>query len=138
MSELFRGHVVKLWFDTDMRSDVHRSLNKIVVRKCVEFYYKCWKHRNEAHHDAEKQKIRIRKWLVNKREMARNSVNLQVREHAKKFEIDEENSDIEKMKKWILNLKKMKTKVEKVPRMDIRNYMLQMCELMQKVIELGS
>ena len=69
-------------------------------------------------------------WLLNEKEMARNSINLQVREHVKKFEIDEENSDVEKMKKWILNLKKLKTKVEKVPRMDIRNCMLQMCECM--------
>jgi len=62
--------------------------------------------------------------LTNEKEKARNSVNLQVREYVKKFEIDEEKSDVEKMKKWIMNLKKLQTKVEKVPRKDIRNYML--------------
>ena len=129
MTELFRGYVVKVWFETDwfetnFSSDVYRTLNKIVVRKCVEFYVKCWKHRNEAYHDDEKQKKRIKMWLTNEKEKARNSVNLQVREYVKKFEIDEEKSDVEKMKKWIMNLKKLQIKVEKVPRKDIRNYML--------------
>ena len=41
MIELFRGHVVKAWFDANMSSDVHRTLNKIIVCKCVEFYAKC-------------------------------------------------------------------------------------------------
>ena len=34
-------------------------------------------------------------WLLNEKGMARNSVNLQVRECVKKFEIDEENSDVD-------------------------------------------
>ena len=41
MKELFWGHVVKVWIGTDMSSDNYRTLNKIAVRKCVEFYIKC-------------------------------------------------------------------------------------------------
>ena len=52
------------------------------------------------------------------------SENAQVREYANVFKINEDRSDIEKMKKWIMNLKKLQSKVEKVKRNDIRNYML--------------
>ena len=124
MKELFRGYVVKVWFGINMNSDIYRALNKVVVKKCVEFYVKYWKHRNEAYHDTEKQKKRIKSWLTKEKEKAVNSVNLQVREYVKKFKIDEERSDIEKMKKWIMNLKKLQKKVEKFLTNDIRNYML--------------
>ena len=55
MKELFRGYVMKEWFETNMNIDMYRSLNKIVVHKCIEFYAKCWKHRNKAYHDKERQ-----------------------------------------------------------------------------------
>ena len=55
MKELFWRCVSNAWIGTDMSSDNHRTLNKIAVRKCAEFYLKCWKHRNEAHHNAERQ-----------------------------------------------------------------------------------
>ena len=48
----------------------------------------------------------------------------QVRNYARKFEINEERSDIEKLKKWIMNLKKLERRVEKVPKNDIRRYMI--------------
>ena len=54
MKELFRGYIVKVWFGININSDIYRALNKVVVRKCVEFYVKCWKYRNEAYHDIEK------------------------------------------------------------------------------------
>ena len=40
MKELFRGYVVRVWIGADMSSDKYRKLNKIIVRKCVEFYVK--------------------------------------------------------------------------------------------------
>ena len=54
--------VVRDWKGTDMKCYKHRMLNKILVRKCVYFYEECWDHRNEAYHNEEKQRNRIRKW----------------------------------------------------------------------------
>ena len=48
----------------------------------------------------------------------------QVRDYATKFVLNEEQSSVEKLKKWIMNLKKLECKVEKVPRNDIRRYMI--------------
>ena len=107
-----------------MSSDKYRKLNKIVVRKCMEFYVKCWKHRNEAYYDAERQKEQIKKWFLKEREKALNSDMQQVRNYVRKFEINEERSDVEKLKKWIMNLKKLERRVEKVPKNDIRRYMI--------------
>ena len=109
MNEPFQGYVVKAQIGTNMNSDMCQSLNKVVVRKCDEFYANRQKHRNKTCHDAERQEKRIKSQL---KKEARNSTNLQTRECVKKFAIDEERSDIEKMKKWTLNLKKMKMKLE--------------------------
>ena len=73
MKELFRGYVVIDWEGTDLSNDRFRVLNQIVVRKCVEYYTKCWKHRNEAYHDVEKQRARITQWFKNERDRALNS-----------------------------------------------------------------
>ena len=124
MNELFRGCIVKDWMGANAQEDKHRTLNEIVVRKCVEFYAECWKHRNEVCHDNDKQKERLRKWVIKEKESAVRSENVQVREYVRKFAINEEQSDADKMKKWIQNVKKLKTKIEKVPRGDIRKYML--------------
>ena len=121
---------------TNAHEGKYRTLNKIVVRKCVEFYVECWKHRNEVYHDNDKQKERLRNWVIKEKESAVRSENAQVREYVRKFAINEEQSEVDKMKKWILNLKKLKTKVEKVPRGDIRKHML--FDQCLKVIELGS
>ena len=61
MKELFRGYVMVVWEGTDLNSKKYRVLNKIVVKKCVEFYVKCWKYRNEIYYDEEKQKERVKK-----------------------------------------------------------------------------
>ena len=85
MKDLFRGHIVKMWFGIDICSNICRSANKVVVRKCVKFYAKCQKHQNEAYYDKEKQKIRIKNWLRKEKEMAMQSENAQVREYANVF-----------------------------------------------------
>ena len=41
MKELFRGHMVVDWERVQINSAKHRALNKIVVKKCVEYYMKC-------------------------------------------------------------------------------------------------
>ena len=61
IKELFCGYVVKVWTVVDMSSNKHRKLNKIVVRKCIEFYIICWKYRNETYRDTEKQKEHVKR-----------------------------------------------------------------------------
>ena len=51
IKELFRGYVVVVWEGTNLNSKKYRMLNKIVAKKCVEFYMKCWKERNKAYYD---------------------------------------------------------------------------------------
>ena len=54
MQELFRGYVAVVWEGTNLNSKKYRMLNKIVAKKCVEFYMKYWKERNEADYDKRK------------------------------------------------------------------------------------
>ena len=41
INEFFREHTAKNWIDADINKDVHRTLNKIIVRKCVDFCIEC-------------------------------------------------------------------------------------------------
>ena len=51
MKELFRGYVVLDWLEVDLRCRKYKKFNKIVVKRCVEFYNECWKNRNEVSHN---------------------------------------------------------------------------------------
>ena len=53
-----------------------------------------------------------------------NSNTHQLRDYIRKFIINEERSNVETLKKWIMNLKQLEKRVEKVPRNDIRRYMI--------------
>ena len=59
--KLFKGMVVRDWKGADMKYYKYRTLNKILVRKCVYFYKEYWDHRSKAYYDEEKQRNRIRK-----------------------------------------------------------------------------
>ena len=107
----------------EINNDKFRVLNAIVVRKCVEFCMKYWKHRNEAYHDAEKQKLRITQQFLNEKERAENSEMMQLKEYTMKSKIDIDRCSAETMKIWIKNLKIIEKKIQKVPRNDIRRYL---------------
>ena len=47
----------------------------------------------------------------------------QVREYVKKFKINIERCNTDMMKKWVMNLKIIEKKIEKVSKNDIRRYM---------------
>ena len=56
MQELFCGHAVIDWEGTILNTKKFKKLNKIIVRKCVEFHVKYWEERNEEHHNDDKKK----------------------------------------------------------------------------------
>ena len=57
---------MKAWIGVDMSCTKCRELNKIVTRKCTDFYAQCWKYRNEAYHNEEKQVERMCRWFKKK------------------------------------------------------------------------
>ena len=61
---------------------------------------------------------------MKEREKKMNSNIHQGRYYVRKYIINEERSSIETLKKEIINLKKLKKRVEKVPRNDIRRCMI--------------
>ena len=73
MQKLFCGYVVIDWEGTNLNITKHKKLNKTIVRKCVEFYVKCWKERNEEHHNDDKQRNRLMKWYEKIKLKAENS-----------------------------------------------------------------
>ena len=98
VKELFRGHVVKAQKGVNMNSSEHKKLNKVAAKYCVDYYVKCWKHRNEACYDTNKQKERIKNWLQKERKEASNTETQQVKDYARKFKIDKERCNVDKIK----------------------------------------
>ena len=54
MNELFHRYIVVVQEGMNINSNKYRVLNAIVVRKCVEFYMKCQRHRNKVYYNEEK------------------------------------------------------------------------------------
>jgi len=124
MSELFRGFVVKNWMSTDMNDKKYRYLNMIIVRECVHFYGQCWKHRNEIMHDPVKQKERLIKWYESEKEEGSQSVSRQMRMYVDKCKLDVERCTSDTIRRWIMNKRTMKKKVEKMPANDVRRHLM--------------
>ena len=54
MLALFRGCIIIDWEGTNFKSIKYRKLNKIIAQKCIEYYNKYWKHRNNEYYNEEK------------------------------------------------------------------------------------
>ena len=123
MQELFRGHVAIDWEGTNLNTNKFKKLNKIIVRKCVEFYVKCWKERNEEHHNDDKQRNRLMKWYEKIKVKAENSNQRQMRSHVIKNDIKVQQCRTETIKRWTCNVKEFEKKIDKIPQNGIRRYL---------------
>ena len=43
---LFHSFVVQAWNRNNFEGTKYRECNKVLSKKCIEYYYKCWIHRN--------------------------------------------------------------------------------------------
>ena len=82
------------------------------------------KYRNEISHHKVKQKERLRKWYDKEKRKGERSEYMQIRLYVQKCRIDMERCSCDTLKRWIMNLKKIEKKVEKIPYNDIRRYMI--------------
>ena len=80
--------MVIVWEGADLNSKKYSVLNRIVVKKCMEFYVKCQKDRNEIFHDENKQRICMIEWYEKEKLRAENSNKNQVRLYMKMFKIN--------------------------------------------------
>ena len=124
MQELFRGYVAVVWEGTNLNSKKYRTLNKIVPKKCIEFYMKCQKERNEAYHDECKQRQRITEWYKKVKNSAENSNKNQMRMYVKKYKINVQQYTLGTIKRQINNIKEFERKIEKIPQNNIRRYFM--------------
>ena len=101
---------------------IYKKLNRISVKRCVEYYDKCWKHRNNEYHDEEKQRKRLIKWYEKVKRKAENSDDRQLRMHGEKREINVNRCKNDTIKRWIYNTKEFEKRMEKTEKNDIRRY----------------
>ena len=92
---------------------LHVNINKIIIKKCVEYYLQCWKDRNEDYKNEDKQRMRIITWYQNILEMVEKGGDAQVRKYVQKHQIDVENCRTESIRKWINNVKEFQRKIAK-------------------------
>jgi len=122
MKLLFWGFIVKNWNETDFSTSRFRLCNEILVKLCVKYYEKCWKHCNKALYNPDYQRKRIKEWYKNEKEAALQSEYLQVKKFALSRLIALEQSSTKLIKKWIYCLRKIKSRLEKYSQGDIRCY----------------
>jgi len=120
MQELFRGYVVRDWEGTNFKSEKYEKLNRISVKRCVEHYDKCWKHRNSEYHDEEKQRKRLIKWYEKVKRKTENSNDRQLRMYGETREIDVNRCKNDTIKRWMHNTKEFEKRMEKTKKNDIR------------------
>lgn len=119
---LFRGYAVKDWKGADVNCKSYTSLNKILVKRAVLFYGKCWNHRNEICHDEEKQRERLIKWYEKIKTQVEMHEPAQVKLFVRRNKIDVMRCKNETIRMWIHNVNEVRKKVEKLPLTDIRRH----------------
>ena len=74
MMKLFCGYVVRDQEGVDHNTKKCKELNKIVIKKCIEYYIVCQKERKKEHYDEIKQRNRVLKQYKNIKNEVDNSV----------------------------------------------------------------
>ena len=75
-------------------------------------------------HDEDKQRDRLSKWYEKEKRKAENSEHNQIRLYVQKSKLDVIRCKCDTIRRWIMNLKRIEKKVEKIPQNDIRRYMI--------------
>ena len=106
----------------DLQIQKYRVLDKIVVKKYVEYYAVCWKEYNKEYHDEAKQRSRVVKWYEKVKVKAESGVDEQLKKYVQKHQIEVEQYKTETVRRWINNVREFERKLEKIPKEDIRRY----------------
>ena len=112
------------WLNADVKCKDHKRLNKILAYRCAKFYYECWVDRNNAMHNSDKQKERLKKWFEKEKSKAEQSEYRQLKLCVERCKLDVNRSDYETITKWIMNLKCIERKVNKIPPNDVRRWLI--------------
>ena len=100
-------------------------MNKVLIRMCILYYNKCWKHRNKAMNNKKYQIQRVKTWYNNEQIITINRIHEQPRYFAIQIGLNTEIASINEMKKQIYRLKKIHKKSENHKSDDIRRYFVQ-------------
>ena len=123
MKALFRGWTVKNWGDLEKSQDnVMKRMNKMVVKKCVVFYSKLWKQRNDVFHDKYNYHKFVIDWHENLKEKIESENRPEMIKHVRKQEIDVEKCDSSYIRLWNVTTWKMMKNTVKEKTNYIRNY----------------
>ena len=63
--KIFRGYIVKDWHGDDEDCESCHEINKIIVKKIVDFYAKFWDHRNSCLNESETKRKMVVDWCKN-------------------------------------------------------------------------
>ena len=72
--------------------------------KCVEYYVKCWKHRNECIHDENKQRERVIEWYKNINSRIENSEMTQLKTCVRRCKTNFQQSATDRIIRWTWNV----------------------------------
>ena len=79
MTYLFKCFSIKAWKGTNVDVNKHKACDRIVNQHYMNYYFKCWKDRNERLHDEEVQGKRMIEWQQKECARTLEAQHLQVR-----------------------------------------------------------
>ena len=122
IDKIFRVYVVKDWYGDEEDCESYPEINKIIVKKSVEFYAKCWDHRNSCLNESETKRKMVMDWHENEKREALNGEYPQVARYVRECDENMERRSTEYMQRWIRSLNVIKKRTEKHEKNDLRRF----------------
>jgi len=123
MKMIFRGWVVKNWSNVNQQTSFNmKKINKIIVKISVQFYSKCWKHRNEIMHSPEIYRKYMEEWYCNLRELIVRGNKPEMHKYLKTYEINVDQCSTSYIRKWNIDASEMYKKASTERLSDIRMF----------------
>ena len=120
---IFRGFIVKDWFGKNVNAHKYGKHNKAITKLCVQYYWMCWKERNEIMNKKEIKSKNVLEWFDGEVEKAKIHKSKNVRRYVREYATAVRSQATDHMQRWLIDLNNV-TKREKLHEIDnIRRYM---------------
>jgi len=126
MDLIFKGWVMKNWLNVNQcQSVVMKNVNRIIVRKSVQFYSKAWMNRNELLHDEQKYRPHVIEWYERIRSAILNGNKPEMKKYLRAQELDVSRCSSSYIRMWNMGATELMRRVPEERMQDIRMFFRQ-------------
>ena len=119
---LFRGYIVKSWYELDSEETKYTVYNKMFVKECVRFYNDCWKSRCDLASVEKHVKDKLLLQVETIKRKYDSTTKPGVRSYIRRCPENMSVQRIENIQQWIRGYEEIKRNSPKYVAGDIRNF----------------